>query len=575
MRVRISHRLLAGFVSVIGLMAVLTVSLLGSGLRREMTAMFRGELERQLALGEWIVRSIDDVDADSLTRVITNRAGYRTTIISSDGVVLADSYVDPALLMNVENHADRPEVQGAFGGTVSFAQRASATVGDPLLYGATMVEFDGQPVVLRIAAPLADIESAVDSVRRAVALAGLLAMAVALIIAYVVSRAFSRPLVVLAGQARRLAGGNFNERVPRYPRIPELDDLSVAFNRLTDDLQDHLSKLGHERDEMQTLIDCMAEGVVAVTDDNRVLRTNKAARTLFDLADAPPHVPIATLVRHPALRAVLEESVVKSSSAKEIELGGRHLLMSSRLLDTGGAVTTFLDVSEVRRLERVRRDFVANASHELKTPLTSIRGFAETLMEGAPSDDELNKKFVESIHKNALRMQRLVDDLLDLSRLESGGQRLETGYVPLGAATRRAWAPYAEQAALRAITFRFQRDVQVRADPQGLDQILRNLLENALRHTADGGHINVSAEESPGGLVRIDVSDDGEGIPSSLLPRIFERFFRADSARARDVGGTGLGLAIVRHLVSAMGGDVAAESELGHGTTIRFTLPSA
>ena len=572
MRVRISHRLFAGFIGIVALMAILTVSLLGSGLRREMTAIFRGELERQLALGEWIVTSLDGVDPDFLVRAITDRVGYRATLISADGVVLGDSYVDAISVTDVENHSARPEVRGAFAGTVSFAQRASATVGDPLLYGAMLVQFGGRPVVLRLAAPLADIESAVHSIRQTVALAGLLAMLVALIIAYVASRALSRPLVVLAEQARRLAGGDFDETTPRYPNIPELDDLSVAFNRLTDDLQAHISELGHERDEMQTLIDCMAEGVIVLTDDGRILHTNRATRTLFHLPDVPTHVRIATLVRHPALRALLEESAVKSSSAKAIEIEDRHLLMSSRRLDTGGAVTTFLDVSEIRHLERVRRDFVANASHELKTPLTSIRGFAETLMEGDPPDD-LRQKFVESIHTNALRMQRLVDDLLDLSRLESGASRMETESVPLGEATRRAWAPYAELAASRAVTFEFMGDVQVRADPRGLDQILRNLLENAIRHTGDGGHVAVRAEEGRRGHVQIAVSDDGEGIPSALLPRIFERFFRADSARARDVGGTGLGLAIVRHLVSAMGGDVAAESELGHGTTIRFTLP--
>lgn len=263
---------------------------------------------------------------------------------------------------------------------------------------------------------------------------------------------------------------------------------------------------------------------------------------------------------------------MKPVSAREMAFGDRHLLMSSRLLDLGGAVTTFLDVSEVRRLEQIRRDFVANASHELKTPLTSIRGFAETLLEEDPPD-ELRERFVRSIHANALRMQRLVDDLLDLSRLESGRWKTQTQQVSLAEAAAKAWVPYADKAASRDIAFEVEGDLQVLADPQGLDQILRNLLENALRHSGEGGHIRVTAEEGDSGFVRVAVSDVGEGIPSASLPRIFERFFRSDSARARDVGGTGLGLAIVRHLVGAMGGDVEAESELGRGTTIRFTLP--
>ncbi len=574
MRVRLKYRLFAGFVAIVALMAVLTAGLLGRGLRRELTDTFRGELERELSLGEWIAASLPDAAPDSFARAITDRVGYRVTLISADGVVLGDSSVEPPRLSEVENHSDRPEVQGAIGGTVTFAQRESATIGDPLLYGAKLVEFGGQSVVLRLAAPLTEIERAVDGVQRAVAVAGLLAMLFALLMAYVASRALSQPLVVLAHQARRLAGGDFEERVPRYMNVPELDDLSLAFNRLTDELQLGLGELGRERDEMQALIDCMAEGVVALTDDAGVLRTNRAARALLDLPDAPAGTPIGTLVRHPELRAVLEDSVTHPVSAREVEYGGLHFLVSSRLLDFGGAVTTFLDVTEVHRLERVRRDFVANASHELKTPLTSIRGFAETLLEGDPPD-ELRAKFLGAIRDNSLRLQRLVDDLLDLTRLESGRWEVEPHPVLLSSAAEEAWAAYADRADSRSISFECEGGVEVVADGQGLDQIFRNLLENALRHTGEGGTISVSASQGDADLVQISVSDDGEGIPSRSLPRIFERFFRADSARAREVGGTGLGLSIVRHLVSAMGGTVEAESELGRGTTIRFTLPRA
>jgi signal transduction histidine kinase len=237
-------------------------------------------------------------------------------------------------------------------------------------------------------------------------------------------------------------------------------------------------------------------------------------------------------------------------------------------------VTTFLDVSEVRRLERVRRDFVANASHELKTPLTSIRGFAETLVESDPPE-ELRQGFLASIRDNTLRLQRLVDDLLDLSRLESGGWRARNAPILVGETAAAAWADYAEAAREREIVFEVEGDERVDADEQGLTHIFRNLLENALRHTDPGGHIHVKVTRPSEQEVQVEVSDDGEGIPTKALPRIFERFYRADSSRARDVGGTGLGLAIVRHLTVAMGGQVEAESELGRGTTVRFTLPAA
>jgi two-component system phosphate regulon sensor histidine kinase PhoR len=574
MGLRIHHRLFASIAGIVGLNAVLTVGFVGSGLRRELKSTFREELQSQLALGAWILGGAEGADPDSLARALTAQVGYRTSLISVDGVVLGDSYVSPERLPAVENHANRPEVRGALAGQVTFAERTSATIADPLLYGARVAELDGAPIILRLAAPLTDVERTVDRAQRAVALSGLLAMFMALVVAYLASRALSQPLVHLAEQARRLAGGDFEQRAPRRLGVPDLDDLAVAFNRLTDELQVRLSELGRERDEMQALIDCMAEGVVALTDDARVLRMNRTARALFGFPQVPTYAPIGTLVRHPELRKVLEDSVVQTIRAQEVRIGRRHLLVSSRTLDLGGAVTTFLDVSEIRRLEQVRRDFVANASHELKTPLTSIRGFAETLLEGDPPE-ELRRGFLESIRNNTLRLQRLVDDLLDLSRLESGGWVAQAGSVTVAEAAREAWIPYADEAQRRGIVFETEGDAIADADRRGLEQVFRNLMENALRHTRDGGHIHVSAHTLDDGRVQVEVSDDGEGIPSNALPRVFERFYRADTSRARDAGGTGLGLAIVRHLVDAMGGHAEAESELGRGTTIRFTVPGA
>jgi signal transduction histidine kinase len=398
-------------------------------------------------------------------------------------------------------------------------------------------------------------------------------MLVALAIAFFASRALSQPLVQLADLSRRLTRGDFQERAPRHLSVPELDDLALAFNRLTGELRARLAELGRERDEMQALIDCMAEGVVALTGDARVFRTNRAARALLDLPRDLQDAPVETLVRQPELRRALEESVYHPVSSREIRIGDRHLLVSSRRLDLGGAVTTLLDISEIRRLEQVRRDFVANASHELKTPLTSIRGFAETLLEDDPPD-ELRVGFLRSMRENTLRLQRLVDDLLDLSRLESGGWVADPEPVLVSEAARDTWTAYSELAAGRDIAFDVDADAKVLADRRGLAQVLRNLLENAVRHTDRGGHVHVGARLGEDGMVEIEVSDDGEGIPSKALPRIFERFYRADSSRARDFGGTGLGLAIVRHLVEVMGGSVSAESELGRGTTIRLRLPS-
>ena len=575
MRLRVHHPLVAGFLGVIGAFVVLVVLLVGSGLRRELDGLYQADLARQLNLAVALVEASPEVEPDRLARLVTASVGNRVTVIAMDGTVLGDSYVEPERLSEIESHLDRPEVRGVLAGEeLSFAQRTSETVGLSLLYGARMAELDGRPVILRIAAPRTEIEQAVDQIQGTVAATGLLTVLAALVAVLVLSKAFTRPLVALVDRAGRLAQGDFTTKVPSS-RVAELQELGLAFNRLTEELQARLSELGRERDEMQTLIDCMAEGVIALTRDARLMRTNRAARALLGLGDLPVFAPVGTVIRDQELRTALERSVTEEAQSREIRIGGRHVLLASRALDQGGAVTTLLDISELRRLEQVRRDFVANASHELKTPLTSIRGFAETLVDNDPPE-HLRKQFLESIRLNTLRLQRLVDDLLDLSRLESGGWSAGREEVALQDVVSEAWDIASEgRESERELTV--EGEAAVMGDREGLVHVFRNLLENAVRHTEQGGHIHVAIDHPAArpGLVRVSVSDDGEGIPLRSLPRIFERFYRADSSRARDYGGTGLGLAIVKHLVGSMGGEIQAESELGRGTTIRFTVPKA
>lgn len=580
MRLRFHHPLFAGFFGVIGLLVVAIVLLIGSGVRRELDTAAQRELRRELGLAHAVLAASARADdaalgqADGLARLITDRVGYRVTIIAMDGTVLGDSFVEPTGVVMVENHADRPEVREVLEGvSIAFAVRTSATVGEPLLYAAMPAVLGMDSVILRMAVPRTSTELAVDNVQRTVAVAGLVTMIFTLLAVYGLSKAFTRPLAALAGRAGVMAKGDFSEKLPTS-RVAELNDLSAAFNRLTDELQARLAELGRERDEMQTLIDCMAEGVIALTSDARLLRMNRTARAFLGLGEVPAFAPIGTVIRDSALRAALEGSATGGAASGEIQIGGRHYLLASRALDEGGSVTTILDISELRRLEQVRRDFVANASHELKTPLTAIRGFAETLVDSDPPD-ELRQQFLESIRSNTLRLQNLVDDLLDLSRLESGRWSAASEKIVVQDAVAEAWnlvPPRRDPPPELTLS----GGAVVHGDHQGLVQIFVNLLDNAVRHTDQPGRISVSIEPDPvDSMVSISVTDDGEGIPQRALSRIFERFYRADASRARDIGGTGLGLAIVKHLVGAMGGEVEATSTLGHGTTIRFTLPRA
>jgi signal transduction histidine kinase len=321
----------------------------------------------------------------------------------------------------------------------------------------------------------------------------------------------------------------------------------------------------------------MVEGVIACDSRGRLTTLNPAARRLLGLGpgDAPP--PAQELFRQPAAREAVTATLAGATTAGlEVELDARTVFLSGQSLSGGGAVFVVHDVTQLKRLEAVRRDFVANVSHELKTPLTVVRGYAETLLKDDPPPD-LRRGFLDSMLGNARRMQHLIDDLLDLSRIESRAWRPEPEAVDLPTLVDEAWAAVSagEGAGRHEFVADFAPDAStVHADREGVRQILANVLDNAARYTPEGGRITVTSRRE-GPQVRLEVADTGPGIPSEHLPRIFERFYRVDPARSRELGGTGLGLAIVKHLVEAHGGRVEAVSVLGQSTTIRISLPAA
>ncbi len=496
---------------------------------------------------------------------------YQVTLMAPDGRVLADTRVAPGDAPLLENHADRPEVRAAREGRLESVERRSATTGFLTVYIATPAVLGDRPILLRLARqahPLREYRGRVAGILVGAGVLGLLLLGV---LFRMEAARLRRQVDRLANPVEKMSGGDFPTLPLPHHLAPEFAPLTGALGRLGDEMQGRLSELSRERDEMRTLIDSIAEGVVALTDDARVLRMNRAAAELLGVGPAAAFAPIGTLVRNPELRDHLEESVILPLPPKEVTLGGRHLLVSARLLEPGGSVVTLLDVTELRRMEKIRRDFVANASHELKTPLTAMRGFSETLLDGDPPP-ELRHEFLNSIRLNTIRLQNLVDDLLDLSRLESGAWTIQEEEVSVGDVAEEVWDGLRSEHGERALSFAVEGSAVALADGQALFQIFQNLFTNALRFTPEGGMIRV--EIAPrGGEVEVAVVDSGAGIPSESLPRIFERFYRVDPGRDRGAGGTGLGLAIVRHLVQSMGGEVSVESELGRGTTIRFTLP--
>jgi signal transduction histidine kinase len=387
------------------------------------------------------------------------------------------------------------------------------------------------------------------------------------------ARTISQPIVELRDVARAIAAGDLS-RHPALSAPGEVGDLATALHRMSEQLSTRLDALHADELLMTAVLESLEEGVLALDERGMVVRMNGRARTLLNVSSPLPF-PRELLPRDAVLRGAVENGLAGVAiPPEEVSLHDRTVAVAARPLATAGAVVTVLDLTVLRRLETIRRDFVANVSHELKTPLTAVSGFAETLLdEGIPP--EQRRRFVETIRDNAWRMQRIVDDLLDLSRIESGGWRPNVARVDAAGVVRDVFT--AVQATAEAKGLRLVSDIPrdaatVPADPTAFRQVVSNLIENAVRYTNDGS-VTLRTRVGAAG-VWVDVRDTGVGIAPEHLPRIFERFYRVDSGRSREQGGTGLGLAIVRHLVDAHGGRVEAASVVGRGTTISVLFPN-
>jgi PAS domain S-box-containing protein len=455
-------------------------------------------------------------------------------------------------------------------GRSASSTRHSETVGRRLLY----VAVPGGPGVVRVAAGLDQVDAVVRRAQRAVAGAALLSLLVGSLLALVAGRSIAQPLVMIGGAARAIAAG----APPRFPRsgIPDIDRLVQALRQMHQQLGDRFDELRREQTESAALVESMVEGVIAADERGHIVTANPAARRLLGYDRTEPLPDLPELFRVKAAREVVE-AVLQGEPVRdrELEMDQSAFLMNARPLPSGGAVLVIHDLTEMRQLEKVRQDFVANVSHELKTPLTSISGYAETLLTDTP-DPDTTRRFLRTILDNAQRMQRLVDDLLDLARIEAGRWQPEPEPVDVADTARDAWTTISERAVQPALAFEIEIEADattVCADHDALRQVLTNLFDNSVRHTLRGGKV-ICRSRAEGEGIAISVRDNGSGIAREHLPRVFERFYRADPSRSRELGGTGLGLAIVKHLVEAHGGWVEAESEHGSGTTVTCWFPN-
>jgi two-component system phosphate regulon sensor histidine kinase PhoR len=566
---------------------VVVLALEGPDLHRRAVEQVRATLFAEARLMARVVaqplaegRPYDAIDA--LVDEAARDVRARVTIIAPDGTVIADSALSGEALRAVENHRHRPEVQAALVSGEGSSIRHSTTVGDDLLYAAVAIRSPERLVgVSRVALSLSGVEEQIDDLQRAVTVA----LAVAFVLIALLSAAFSSSLAGPLGEvmdaARRFATGDLAARSP-VRRSDEIGELARILNRSADQLQQRITEIARDRARIDAMLSAMEDGVMAVDHRGVVLLANQALRGSLGL-----HEPVGRhyleVVRQREVGELIEE-VLRAGARRvdEVEMlrGGRAYAVIGVPFpgpegQPPGAVLTFHDVTERHRVERVRRDFVANASHELRTPLTSIRGFVEALEDGAMEEPATGRRFLEKIRLHADRMAGLVSDLLELSRLESG-ERAPTWEPVAPAEVAEDVAASLAGAAERKRVALHRADhgaPTVVSDADRLRQILENLVENAVKYTPAGGRVEITTRPAADGGAELVVNDDGPGIPPEHLPRIFERFYRVDKARSRELGGTGLGLSIVKHLAEGMGATVSVESQPGRGTRFTVTVP--
>lgn len=504
--------------------------------------------------------------------------GARITLILPDGTVIADSHEDP---LRMENRGARPEILDAQNRGAGTATRFSGITGRMTMYHAVPVVREGEIVgFVRASLSLASVEGETSRLRTAILGSAALAMFTGLLLAFAFAHRVMGPLKSMTAAAHAVAGGEYGRRIP-INRSDEVGDLGRSFNRMAGQLEEQLRKSSHERDQLLTILHGMVEGVIAVDENEKIRYMNNAAGRILQvpveesrgkaLLEATRRYGVSEVVRRATERTREERSEIRIPH----EGGDQWIEMRAAPLEKRGVVLVLHDVSHLRRLESVRRDFVANVSHELKTPITAIRGLVETILDDREMTADTREKFIRRIGGQSSRLASLVADLLELSRLESTDAGSRRDPVDVREPVREAAAERTAEGERRGIPLTLDlppRPVMVHGSARELRQVADNLIANALRYTPGGGRVSVRLREE-GDRAVLEVEDTGVGIDPVHRERVFERFYRVDKGRSREIGGTGLGLSIVKHIVLSHGGVVDLESETGRGSTFTVRLP--
>lgn len=523
-------------------------------------------------------------EIDQICKRTAQQVTTRITIILPSGEVIGDSEKDPAAM---DNHVDRPEIRQALRGQVGVSRRYSRTLGQDMMYvGIPLMKNSDIVGVLRTSVPLASIDEVLRSIEIEIIVGGLLIALFTAILSLWVSRRISRPIEEIRKGAESFARGDFEYRLP-VENSEEIGSLSETMNQMAIELQERIRKMTKQRNELEAVLSSMLEGVIAVDTDEKIISMNQAAGEMLEVH--PSQVQERTIqevIRNVDLQNLVAKALSREEPVEEdVVLYAKEERMlnghSSTLYDEEGhrigVLLVLNDVTRLKKLENVRRDFVANVSHEIKTPLAAIQGFVETLRDGAMEDREDTERFLGIIQKHVGRLNAIIEDLLSLSRIE---QEEENQEIVLSEGPVRDVLSMAIQVSqVKAtsknirVTLSCGEGLMAKINPPLLEQAVVNLLDNAIKYSEKDSAIHVEAIQSDGEIV-VSIQDEGCGIEKRHIPRLFERFYRVDKARGRRLGGTGLGLAIVKHITQAHGGRVTVDSTPGKGSVFNLHLLS-
>jgi two-component system phosphate regulon sensor histidine kinase PhoR len=590
MKISIHWKLTIIFCLILVVGLLIGYSYLSDQLNSFLESNLQDNLKRELHLARSFLEtrltaSYNSADIDAFADTIGIKLAVRVTIINLDGSLLGDSDLSREELLRAENHLDRPEVQAALRSGFGQSTRYSYTIKKNLLYMAIPFGKEKTSGILRLSMALADIDLFEAEPQKKIILTMVIVLGLSVIFTAFISFIVTKPLEEMAAIAKGMAKGDFSKKPIVYSK-DEIGNLANALTYMSDEIKKNIATITQEVTKLDIILSSMFEGIMVINAREEIILMNPSLRKMFMIDMDPIGKKPLEVIRNSAVQRIVddllqdkkrfinEKILVTQTEEKFLEINAVSLLRNNI---SEGCVLVFHDITELRRLEKIRQDFVANVSHELRTPMSSIKGYAETLLQGALEDKANARDFINIIHQDSNRLANLIDDLLDLSRIESGKMELVVIPLEIEPIVQRIIGVLEQPAREKSlmITCDFPDALpRVLTEDKRLSQVFLNLLDNAIKYTPAGGRIKIilSVKEK---FLQVDIADTGIGIPAEDIPRIFERFYRVDKARSRELGGTGLGLSIVKNIVSAHGGEVWVDSEYGKGSTFSFTIPLA